>query len=85
LAGIEPWTELPIWLPPEHEYAGMHGTNVERAHGVGLCCRPARETVADTWTWLSGLDRGVPVRVGLPMPGLDPAKERQVLANAARR
>jgi 2'-hydroxyisoflavone reductase len=28
--GIEPWTELPIWLPPGTDYEGMHGCGVER-------------------------------------------------------
>ncbi|MFZ1996691.1 MAG: NAD-dependent epimerase/dehydratase family protein, partial [Solirubrobacteraceae bacterium] len=52
-AGIEPWTELPIWLPEDHEYAAMHDANVERAHEAGLHCRPVEDTVADTWRWLS--------------------------------
>src|SRR6266545_2242722 len=50
-AGIEPWTELPIWLPPPGEGAGLHAGDVTRAHQAGLRCRPAAETVADTWHW----------------------------------
>lgn len=49
----EPWEEVPIWLPPDHEYAALHDIGVERAHSAGLRTRPARETVADTWAWLS--------------------------------
>jgi 2'-hydroxyisoflavone reductase len=35
-AGIEPWSELPIWLPPDHEWGWLHDMNVERAHAAGL-------------------------------------------------
>lgn len=78
-AGIEPWTELPIWLPPDHEYAGMHAANVERAHAAGLRCRPVEQTVVDTWAWLSALGGPAPLRDDLDPPGLDPARERAVL------
>ncbi|MDQ6820114.1 MAG: reductase, partial [Actinomycetota bacterium] len=79
-AGIEPWTELPIWLPPDHEYRGMHTANVERAHAAGLRCRPASETVADTWAWMSAMDGPPPLREDRPRPGLNLAREREVLA-----
>jgi 2'-hydroxyisoflavone reductase len=78
-AGIEPWSELPIWLPPEHEYAWLHDTSVERAHAAGLRCRPVEETVADTWEWLLSIDREPPLKDG-DTPGLDAAKEAAVLA-----
>lgn len=78
-AGIEPWTELPIWLPPDHEYAGMHAANVERAHAAGLRCRPVQDTVADTWAWLSALDGPAPLRDDLDQPGLDRVRERAAL------
>jgi nucleoside-diphosphate-sugar epimerase len=78
-AGVEPWTELPLWIPPESDYAWLHDTNVERAHAAGLVCRPVTETVADTWEWLLSVDRRPPVREDLPKPGLDPAKERAAL------
>jgi nucleoside-diphosphate-sugar epimerase len=84
-AGIEPWTELPVWLPPGHEYAGLHAADVERAHAAGLTTRPVRETVADTWTWLSSLEGPPPLRPDLPRPGLAPDKERAVLAAWRRR
>jgi hypothetical protein len=75
-AGIEPWTELPIWIPPTGEGAGMHDGNVAAALAAGLTCRPVAETVAATWQWIQA--------EGYPSPrpgtGLDPAKERFVLA-----
>jgi len=79
-AGIEPWTELPIWIPPEHEYAWLHDMNAERAHAAGLSCRPVEETVRDTWGWLLSVDRRPPRNEEAPDTGLDPAKERAALA-----
>jgi 2'-hydroxyisoflavone reductase len=49
----EPWEEVPIWLPPDHEYAALHDIGVEKAHAAGVTTRPAEATVADTWAWLS--------------------------------
>jgi 2'-hydroxyisoflavone reductase len=77
-AGIEPWTELPVWLPPDHEYAWLHDTNVERAHAAGLRCRPVEETVSDTWDWLVSIGKQPPLSEHAA-PGLDPATERAVL------
>jgi 2'-hydroxyisoflavone reductase len=72
-AGIRPWIELPIWLPDDEEYGGMHDADVSAVFRAGLTCRPLRETVADTWAWLRA--EGDPE----PRLGLDPVKERRVL------
>jgi nucleoside-diphosphate-sugar epimerase len=72
-AGIEPWDDLPIWLPADHESRGLHEANVERAHAAGLRCRPLEETVRDTWAWLESASFE-------PPPRLDAEKERTVLA-----
>jgi 2'-hydroxyisoflavone reductase len=80
-AGIEPWSEMPIWLPPDHEYRGLHASNVERAHAAGLRCRPLDETVRDTWEWLVSIGRRAPLRPDRDPPGLDPGKERAALAD----
>jgi nucleoside-diphosphate-sugar epimerase len=79
-AGIEPWTELPLWLPADHEFAALHDANVERAHAAGLRCRPAADTVADTWSWLLELEGKPPLRPGLEPPGFDAERERRALA-----
>jgi 2'-hydroxyisoflavone reductase len=78
-AGIEPWTELPIWLPEDHEYAAMHDADVERAHAAGLRCRAVLDTVADTWRWLSALAVPPALRAGAMPAGLAPDREREVL------
>ncbi|MEE6261557.1 NAD-dependent epimerase/dehydratase family protein [Plantactinospora sonchi] len=79
--GFHRWTELPCWVPPGPTYAGLLSTNVARAAATGLRCRPVAETVADTWAWLVAAGRvPPPVPAGQPRPGLDPVKERTVLA-----
>ncbi|MBH5333689.1 reductase [Streptomyces pactum] len=81
-AGVEPWTELPIWLPPGEMHGGLHGGNVAKALAAGLRCRPVAETVADTWAWLGGLGGTAPQRPDLPPVGLSPEKEAGLLARS---
>ncbi|MFJ5638424.1 NAD-dependent epimerase/dehydratase family protein [Streptomyces sp. NPDC093223] len=79
-AGIEPWIQLPVWLPPGSEsYDALHRVDVERAVGTGLVCRSAEETVADTWQWLRETGGEVPTRPDRPSVGLDPVVEARVL------
>ncbi|WP_107484147.1 NAD-dependent epimerase/dehydratase family protein, partial [Streptomyces sp. NRRL B-24572] len=68
-AGAAPWTELPVWLPPGEMYDAMHTADVSRALGAGLRCRPAEETVADTWAWLESLGGVAPQRPDRPGAG----------------
>ena len=49
-AGVQPWTELPLWLPGS-EYAGMARADISRALAAGLTFRPVGETIADTLAW----------------------------------
>ncbi|RNL80985.1 NAD-dependent epimerase/dehydratase family protein [Nocardioides marmorisolisilvae] len=51
-AGVGGWTELPIWVPPTGELIGLHEGDTAAARAAGLSCRPAADTVADTWAWL---------------------------------
>ena len=78
-AGVAPWTELPIWLPPTGEYAGLHDCDVSAALAAGLSCRPIEQTVADTWAWLQreGMPERPANRGGAPM---DAAAEARLWA-----
>ncbi|SNY45131.1 NAD-dependent epimerase/dehydratase family protein [Paractinoplanes atraurantiacus] len=78
--GVEPWTQLPIWFPPGPEHEFMNTAGVGKAVGAGLRCRPVRETVFDTWSWLQSLGQQAPQRDDRPRVGLDPAVERELLA-----
>lgn len=80
-AGIEPWTQLPVWVPPgSEEHDSLHSGDVSRALATGLRCRPVAETVTDTWRWLQNIGGTAPQRPDRPPVGLDPAVEAKVLA-----
>ncbi|MFI7545417.1 NAD-dependent epimerase/dehydratase family protein [Actinoplanes sp. NPDC049599] len=81
-AGIEPWTELPIWIAPGPDHAYLHDGDVTKARHAGLENRPVTETVADTWTWLQQIGGTAPQRPDRPTVGLDPAREAAFLAHA---
>ena len=54
-AGIEPWTELPLWLPEDDpQFEGFFLADDARAKETGLVARPLAATVADTAAWLAG-------------------------------
>lgn len=79
-AGVEPWTDLPVWLPPGELYDTLHQGDVGKAYATGLRCRPVEETVADTWAWLCALGGTAPQRADRPLKGIDPATEAKLLA-----
>ncbi|RPF32976.1 SDR family oxidoreductase [Streptomyces sp. TLI_185] len=79
-AGIEPWTQLPVWVPAGsdmHDF--LHSSDVSRAVATGLTCRPVEETVADTWDWLQEIGGTAPMRADRTVKGLDPEIEAKVL------
>ncbi|GAA2559540.1 SDR family oxidoreductase [Streptomyces levis] len=83
-AGIEPWTQLPVWVPPGSDlHDALHSADVSRALATGLRCRPVEETVADTWSWLRSLGGVAPQRPDRTVKGLDPEVEAKVLAAGA--
>ncbi|MFF8605032.1 NAD-dependent epimerase/dehydratase family protein [Streptomyces sp. NPDC015346] len=79
-AGVEPWSDLPIWIPPGELYDAMHTADVSKALGAGLRCRPVAETVADTWAWLESIGGGAPQRPDRPQLGLSPEREAALLS-----
>ncbi|WP_208324080.1 hypothetical protein [Diaminobutyricimonas sp. TR449] len=79
-AGIEPWSDLPVWLPPGELHDTMHQGDVSKALAAGLRCRPVEATVADTWAWLTSIGGVAPQRADRPALGLDPELEWRLLA-----
>jgi len=49
-AGVEPWVELPLWLP--ERFAGTWNVGTAKAQAAGLRTRPVQETVDDIAAWL---------------------------------
>ena len=46
---VQPWTDLPLWLPLE--LPDSHSCPVDRALAAGLHLRPLKQTIADTLAW----------------------------------
>jgi nucleoside-diphosphate-sugar epimerase len=80
---VEPWDELPIWIPPEAG-AGTWTVGTEGAQATGLRCRPIAETVADTWAWLrdGGAEAIGDWHAENRPRGLTAERERELLAAA---
>ncbi|MHC4128736.1 MAG: NAD-dependent epimerase/dehydratase family protein [Planctomycetota bacterium] len=49
--GIQPWSDMPLWIPPRQGYEGFHRVNIDKAIEAGLRFRPLAETVRDTLEW----------------------------------
>jgi 2'-hydroxyisoflavone reductase len=71
--GMEPWGELPGWLPAGED--GMSTVSSARAVAAGLACRPLRETAADTLAWARTWPEGTELRAGMK-----PEREAEILA-----
>ena len=71
---VEEWTEIPLWSTGPSTF--QH--DADAAVAAGLRWRPLRDTVADTWAWQQGIAGGW--QTAERTPGLDPAKEAQLLA-----
>ena len=71
-AGVEPWSELPLWLAPSANEDARYflAVDVSRAIGAGLRFRPLPETVRDTLARAKTTGDA----------GLDPERERDLLA-----
>jgi 2'-hydroxyisoflavone reductase len=61
--GVEPWTDLPVWLPEAEQAADQ--CDVRRALAAGLTFRPLGETAADTFEWDARRPQDVPLQAGL--------------------
>lgn len=48
---VQPWSQIPLWLPEEPENAGFDAISIERALNTGLTFRSLSETARDTLTW----------------------------------
>jgi 2'-hydroxyisoflavone reductase len=78
---VAPWTELPIWVPPIGDMAAFYTCDSSLALRSGLACRPARDTVQDTWSWLRdhpGWEQAV--RANRSRVGMAPEREAALLA-----
>jgi nucleoside-diphosphate-sugar epimerase len=79
--GLEPWTELPVWMPQHDlEMYALHTSDVSKALEWGLTIRPMLDTVAAAWSWVQGVDATGTAPHPRAAMGLDPGKEAAALA-----
>lgn len=74
---VEPWSDMPVWAPPDPGFEGFASVVVERAIAAGLTFRPLEETVPQTLEWWNKLP---PERRAKPRAGLSREREKEVLA-----
>jgi 2'-hydroxyisoflavone reductase len=74
---VEPWSEMPVWLPAKGEEAAFASTSNKAAVAKGLKITALKKTVNDTLTW--HLSRPAEEREKLKA-GIAPEKEAAVLA-----
>jgi 2'-hydroxyisoflavone reductase len=73
---VQPWSDMPVWIPASGEYTGFADASVTRALREGLSIRPVQPTVNDTLAW--HLQRPAEERAKLAA-GLTPEREQAVL------
>ena len=65
---VQPWSDMPVWVPGTGESAGFARVSNARAIAQGLRFRRFVETVADTLSWFAEQppERQASLRAGLP-------------------
>ena len=77
-SGVQPWSDLPLWVPSTGDNAGFSRVDNTRAREAGLRLRAATQTAADTLRWRD--QDKTPLKAGLT-----PQREAEVLAAWDRR
>src|SRR5450432_4571952 len=74
---VEPWSDMPVWVPSTGEDAGGETINIRRALDKGLTFRPLAETARDTLAWFKSQTKERQEKL---KAGLTPQREAEVLA-----
>ena len=74
--GVQPWSELPLWIPAAHN--GIFEVCNDKAIAHGLRFRSLADTVRDTLNWDRAQAQTEPMKAGLTRD-----RERQLLSHAA--
>jgi 2'-hydroxyisoflavone reductase len=74
---VNPWSDMPVWVPPVGEYAGFGSINVQKAIKAGLTFRPLADTAANVLAFNDSRDAE---RQSKLRAGLTPEREKEVLA-----
>ncbi|HEX2992332.1 MAG TPA: SDR family oxidoreductase, partial [Anaerolineales bacterium] len=63
--GVQPWSDMPVWIPDTEEDAGFSRIDVSKAIDGGLKFRPLEDTIRDTIAWAETRPKGHEWRAGL--------------------
>ena len=65
---VNPWSDLPVWVPPDGDTAGFTQRSIAKALAAGLTFRPFADTVNATMAFYQQQteDRKAQLRAGLP-------------------
>ena len=74
---VQPWSDMPVWIPREGDSAGFMQRSHSKAINAGLTYRQIATTAVDTLAWFKTLPES---RRRKPLAGLDPKRERDLLA-----
>jgi 2'-hydroxyisoflavone reductase len=74
---VRPWSEMPVWAPPQGGMAGFMRIDCRKAYAAGLTFRPLADTARDTLTWYHQRPAAEQEKA---RAGLAPEKEKAVLA-----
>jgi 2'-hydroxyisoflavone reductase len=62
---VEPWSDMPVWIPDTGDDAGFSRIDVSKAIDAGLKFRPLEDTIRDTITWAETRSEDHQWRAGL--------------------
>jgi 2'-hydroxyisoflavone reductase len=62
---VEPWSDMPFWIPDNSDTSGMSLRDNSKAIKSGLAFRPLTETIADTLNWWHDEKAGFDLKAGL--------------------
>lgn len=63
---VNPWADMPVWIPSQGELKGISQIDVSRAMTAGLTVRARSETARDTFNWFTENRKSNPnMRAGL--------------------
>ncbi len=71
---VEPWSDMPAWLPDSGDEAGFSRVDISKAIQAGLLFRPLEYTVRDTLNWVASWPEDHEWKAGLK-----PEREKELL------
>lgn len=74
---VQEWSDMPVWVSPKGDEAGLSSLNIQRALDKGLTFRSLADTTRATLAWFKAQP---PERQAKLRAGITPEKEKEVLA-----